>query len=78
MNGTSEWNQVDEARQMMEVMATRKEIHVLPEIQNVEFHVDNNLTVAIVDSTQGRSVGWAKFNPKDIKEFLVINKKGKM
>jgi len=66
------------ARKELETMMIRRNKNgLIPFINNVRYLQDGNLTVAVVKSGDNEFIGWAKFNPNDIKQLKQISKRGK-
>jgi len=46
-------------------------------LNKANVHYDNNLTVVVVDTPDEQVVGWAKFNPKDVRYIRGQSRKGR-
>ena len=45
-------------------------------IDRATLHQDKNMIVVVIDSGGAQVVGWAKFNPKDVKFISGVSKRG--
>jgi len=66
------------ARTKLNTMMERRKKHgIVPMIDDVKYIEDGNLTVVVVKSGSNEFVGWAKFNPNDVKKLRQTSKRGK-
>lgn len=69
------------ARYLLAMMVARREPYaphwLVPPIEDVKYIEDGNLTMAVVQTENSEFIGWAKFNPSDLKVLKQTSKKGK-
>lgn len=63
--------------QLSMMMARRNKQGLVPPVDEVRFIHDGNLTLVMVKSGDNQFLGWAKFNPNDVKKLKQISKRGK-
>lgn len=59
------------------MMSRRGKVGLVPPIKDVKYIEDGNLTVVVVKTDDNEVIGWAKFNPYDVKTLKQTSKRQK-
>lgn len=67
----------EQAKRILGLKLNRKGLDKKIQLGSVKYHKDGNMTIVSVLTDLGEFIGWAKFNPNDVKRLKQTSKKGK-